>query len=631
MSAGDGQQINLGLAAYRSYNGLWRDIDENDYYKLTQRQNIQEDINEKQQGVTPLYLACLRKNTNIMQFLLSNGADPNLMSRNRTPLYLATLYGEDLMVILLLQHGADPNLICNNVAPLHIAAAKGIIELCELLISHGADVNLVAPKAGTPLHVAASRDHRFIFECLLKYNPDFNVVNHHGETVLHMAARLGHMEIVEKLLARRKSINASIKETSEGNTPLHLAAMNKHEKIAKAIAQAFPDLVNIRNDIEDKTPLFYMNQPQRRALREIYAGRRENFLVKAFNTQQALADLIIFAKHGDSSEEDWREIPCHKVVVWARCPQMRKQLVSYTFDDVSRPGTPLSLSGSFDGSGAPQQRAQKIRIDDFSYPVMEALVYYMYADVIRCNRSHIAELQRAAQQYGIERLNTLCEIELGIFSPSANTASNLKNDIATMINNELFSDIQVRIEDGETDDEPHHQMFAHRALLGAASEYFRTMFEISLSERTSPVVKIKQTPPKVLSAVIRWIYGEPITTGQDLTPDTAVDMLELATRFMLDSLAYQVQDYLAKRVDDTNVFDLISVADMLHAHALKEECIDYLTKYANLQKSSEWANLSENIRELVLETGHAMALKPKTKVLPAVVVAAPSESPSAEF
>jgi hypothetical protein len=443
------------------------------------------------------------------------------------------------------------------------------------------------------------------------------------------------MEIVEKLLSRRKSIVASIKETSEGNTPLHLAAMNKHEKIAKAIAQAFPDLVNIRNDTEDKTPLFYMNQPQRRALREIYAGRRENFLVKAYNTQQTLADLIIFAKQpplseGDTSE-DWREIPCHKVVVWARCPSMRKQLVSYTFEDVARPGTPLSLSGSFDGSGAPLQRAQKIRIDDFSYPVMEALVYYLYADVIRCNRSHIAELQSAAQHFGIERLATLCEIELGIFSPSANTTSNLKNEIATMINNEMFADIKVRIEDADhREDEQHYQMFAHRALLGAASEYFRTMFETSLSERTSPVVKIKQTPPKVLSAVIRWIYGEPIS-AQDLTPDTAMDMLELGTRFMLDSLAYQVQDYLAKRVDDTNVFDLISVADMLHAYALKEECIDYLTKYANLQKSQEWATLPENLRELVLETGHTMARKPKTKVLPAVVVAAPSDGPSAEF
>jgi hypothetical protein len=38
------------------FPGLWRDVDENDYYRLTQRQNIQEDINEKQQGVTPLYL-----------------------------------------------------------------------------------------------------------------------------------------------------------------------------------------------------------------------------------------------------------------------------------------------------------------------------------------------------------------------------------------------------------------------------------------------------------------------------------------------------------------------------------------------------------------------------------------------
>lgn len=194
--------------------------------------------------------------------------------------------------------------------------------------------------------------------------------------------------------------------------------MNKHERIAKAIAQAFPDLLVIRNESENKTPLFYMTVLQRRALRESYAGRRENFLVKAFNTQQALADLIFLAKvprTTESDPEEWKEIPCHKVVVYARCEQLRKQLVCYTFDDVARPGTPLSLSGSFDGSGAPQQRqAQKIRIDEFSHPVMEALVYYMYADVIRINRAYIQELQQAAKHFGIERLQTLCDVELGV-------------------------------------------------------------------------------------------------------------------------------------------------------------------------------------------------------------------------
>lgn len=224
-----------------------------------------------------------------------------------------------------------------------------------------------------------------------------------------------HTEVVDKLLARRKTINASIKETSEGNTPLHLAAMNKHEKVARAICQAFPDLVVIKNDIEDKTPLFYMSQLQRRALRESYASRRENFLVKAFNTQQSLADLVIVAKSvsssSDTTAEEWLEIPCHKVTVWARCPELRGKLVSYDFADVSRPGTPLSLSGSFDGS---LRQPQKVVVSEFSFPVMEALIYYLYSDVIRISRSLVQDLREASKHFKLDRLATLCDVELGV-------------------------------------------------------------------------------------------------------------------------------------------------------------------------------------------------------------------------
>lgn len=168
-----------------------------------------------------------------------------------------------------------------------------------------------------------------------------------------------------------------------------------------------------------------------------------------------------------------------------------------------------------------------------------------------------------------------------IFNASANTTSTLKADLATMIDNKMFSDVLLQIEDTHHDahaDEwatshehsRNGEFYAHRALLSAASEYFRTMFEISLSERTSPQVDVKQTPPRVLRSVIRWIYGEPVTS-QDLTPETAVDMLELSTRFMLDSLSYQVQDYLCKRVDDTNIFELLKVAGTLFpSHEVKD-------------------------------------------------------------
>ena len=123
------------------------------------------NINEKQNGNTPLFLACLRRNFQIVEFLLSVGADPNIGKfyfsnpmiisyvsecKNATPLFVAILKGEVGIAEDLINHGAITSPVCTNkkVTPLHLAASKGMIESCKLLLDNGADVNALSPKFG---------------------------------------------------------------------------------------------------------------------------------------------------------------------------------------------------------------------------------------------------------------------------------------------------------------------------------------------------------------------------------------------------------------------------------------------------------------------------------------------------
>jgi ankyrin repeat protein len=72
--------------------------------------------------------------------------------------------------------------------PLHEAAFGGRKEIVELLISNGADVNAKHDGFGTtPLHRAAYRGHKEIVELLIGKGADVNAKNANGETPIDWA------------------------------------------------------------------------------------------------------------------------------------------------------------------------------------------------------------------------------------------------------------------------------------------------------------------------------------------------------------------------------------------------------------------------------------------------------------
>ncbi len=65
-------------AIYKHYKSIWKEIDNNNMVALSNHPHLGTRINEKERGLTPLFLACMRKNYDIIHFLLQWGADPNV-------------------------------------------------------------------------------------------------------------------------------------------------------------------------------------------------------------------------------------------------------------------------------------------------------------------------------------------------------------------------------------------------------------------------------------------------------------------------------------------------------------------------------------------------------------------------
>ncbi|RZK48855.1 MAG: ankyrin repeat domain-containing protein [Pedobacter sp.] len=121
-------------------------------------------------GFTPLGLACHFNHSELANFLIQLGADPNLSSKNGYhvfPLHAATNHNNLTLAKLLFKHGAYPN-VCQKLGmtPLHIAAQKGYIDLIILLLEHGGDISLRMEGGKLPADLAAQHGFQEIADIL---------------------------------------------------------------------------------------------------------------------------------------------------------------------------------------------------------------------------------------------------------------------------------------------------------------------------------------------------------------------------------------------------------------------------------------------------------------------------------
>lgn len=125
------------------------------------------DIHEKNDnffgGRTPLLYASEGRNTEIVKFLMMNGADKDVNVKGTngdSPLLVAAAKGNFEMVKLLIANKANVNSKAENGrTPLHHASAHGSLEIVKYLISKGANKKMKTNDGKTPLDWAKERNH----------------------------------------------------------------------------------------------------------------------------------------------------------------------------------------------------------------------------------------------------------------------------------------------------------------------------------------------------------------------------------------------------------------------------------------------------------------------------------------
>jgi len=215
-------------------------------------------------GATPLYYAAFCGFQDLVEHLVVN--NPNHVNARGgyylTPLVAALAGGHFQTAKFLHDNGADPNVISRDKrTPLHSAAFCGDLKMVQMLLKYKADVNLQGTDGMTALHLVsrgtymASPNHGLslsnIARLLLEHGADVNARDNDRFTPLHSATQYGRVEVVRVLLDHSAKVGSQAGRGSRTTT-----------------FRAASEFVNSR-EAEDKTPLHLVSECRHYAVSDI--------------------------------------------------------------------------------------------------------------------------------------------------------------------------------------------------------------------------------------------------------------------------------------------------------------------------------------------------------------------------
>ncbi|KAG2387919.1 hypothetical protein C9374_000769 [Naegleria lovaniensis] len=121
---------------------------------------------------------------------------------------------------------------------------------------------------------------------------------------------------------------------------------------------------------------------------------------------------------------------------------------------------------------------------------------------------------------------------------------------------------------------------SHKAILCCRSEYFRAMFSIGqFMESSQKVIHLDNTPKDVFEILLRFIYAGEEISDESITAEQSVPLLELATRFNVETVKLAAERKIIRFLTPSNVVPMCSVADMCQALNVKKCCMHLIAKH----------------------------------------------------
>ena len=181
---------------------------------------------------------------------------------------------------------------------------------------------------------------------------------------------------------------------------------------------------------------------------------------------------------------------------------------------------------------------------------------------------------------------------------SATTRSTIRERCKFMLNNELLSDVKFRVvRDSEGGSKSMKKIPAHKFLLAISSPVFYAMFYGELAEKKDSI-DVSDCDHKSLLELFRFVYSDEV----NLNGDNVMQVLYLAKKYMLPSLADECSEFLRENVDATNVFHVLPEAQKYEEKDLENHCWQVIDKQTDeAVKSDGFVIIEKSMLEELVE------------------------------
>ena len=169
-----------------------------------------------------------------------------------------------------------------------------------------------------------------------------------------------------------------------------------------------------------------------------------------------------------------------------------------------------------------------------------------------------------------------------------------------IFNTELLSDVKFVVPASHNECEGRKSrkcITAHKFILAISSPVFYAMFYGEMAE-TSDTIQLPDCDYESLLELFRFLYSDEV----NLSGSNVMQVLYLAKKYLVPSLADKCTEYLQKHLEASNVFSVLPQAQKFEDKDLEERCWEVIeTHTENALTSEEFVTLERSIVESVVK------------------------------
>ncbi|EAL61193.1 hypothetical protein DDB_G0292428 [Dictyostelium discoideum AX4] len=172
------------------------------------------------------------------------------------------------------------------------------------------------------------------------------------------------------------------------------------------------------------------------------------------------------------------------------------------------------------------------------------------------------------------------------------------NNIGSLFNNPVYSDIAFKLLDGSL-------LLSHKNILSSRCQKFQGMFQNDMKESQLKEIEIVNYEPAVFRKMIEYLYSDSLNEDNI---DMVLQLIIIADEYLLDTLKHRCELKLITEINSNNVALFLLKSDIYNCKFLKKSSMEFiLGNVKKLFQNKEFNKVLSESPSLLLEVIQEMA------------------------